>query len=116
MVVASSHQILDRCRLISTTQTYTHTINVYIHQNLNCYTVVQFIFKVRHKCLCQISVMYHTLSGIPLICHLAFQIMVHRERETSKLFDYWGSTASVEIRLTGKRPRCYVLDSEYAEG
>lgn len=54
--------------------------NASIHQNFNCYNGVQFIFKVWHIDFSQISVMYHTPSGNPLICHLAFQIMVHRDR------------------------------------
>lgn len=64
----------------------------------------------------QISVMHHTLSGIPLICHLAFQIMVHSDTDEQIIWLKLDIIVSVEIRLTGKCPRCYVLDNEYAGG
>lgn len=87
---------------------HTHS-SVYIHHNLNRYT------------------MTHTLR--PNLCHIPHPVWhslnlslglsndgLQGQRDEQIIWLKWGIAVSVEIRLTGKCPRCYVLDNEYAEG
>ena len=97
--------------------TQTHT-NVYIHHNLNRDSGIPFIMEVWHT---------HTLR--PNLCHIPHPVWhslnlslglsndgLQGQRDEQIIWLKWGITVSVEIGLTGKCPRCYVLDNEYAEG
>lgn len=89
--------------------------DVWVHQKLKCYHDTHFQVWYKHNS----PDLHHVPKSVRHSPYLSIGLWNNGscgQRDEQIIWLRWGMIVRMKIRLTGKCPRCYILDNEYAEG